>query len=415
MKTNIFFKLCAAIVLVAAVLFSSCDETETILPEVTKIVITNPEGGKMMLGQGVKEKIGYNIFPKEVADSAVIEWSSSDAMVAIVEDDCVKACAPGNAVITAKCGNVRTTFEVRVVDIPVVSFAVPESLVYLYIGFALEVKLDTEPEKADISSLDWEYDKELVELSFKDGKVFFTGLKNGNSKVIVTSDSGESKYFWIIVREASTRVRVTYNKYTDSESFDYEEIDLHENDEFDWYDFFHDPFGGYMGKKDIKIVVADDIDAKNNVSVTSSDSSICQSEFSNSSYLNYVYHTLNGIGGFGTTTITVKVKDELLNLEHKLNFTLKRVAIGIPEEMVVTTHFGMKRIKDGDTISIYYNNESFEINSGYLVKWSVSGGLRLRIPGPDCWSNHAIIVNESGGGTVTVTDQVGKSMSFTVK
>ena len=128
-----------------------------------------------------------------------------------------------------------------------------------------------------------------------------------------------------------------------------------------------------------------------------------------------MYHTLNGIGGFGTTTITVKVKDELLNLEHKLNFTLKRVAIGIPEEMVVTTHFGMKRIKDGDTISIYYNNESFEINSGYLVKWSVSGGLRLRIPGPDCWSNHAIIVNESGGGTVTVTDQVGKSMSFTVK
>lgn len=98
----------------------------------------------------------------------------------------VTAIAPGNTVITVKCGNVSATLDVQVVPIPVTSFSVPKTM-SAYMDMPTPIKLTVEPAKANAASLEWKSDNpEIAEVVIESGKAFVNAKKEGGCKITVT-------------------------------------------------------------------------------------------------------------------------------------------------------------------------------------------------------------------------------------
>lgn len=128
----------------------------------------------------------YATVPESAAATAVMEWSSSDTNIAEVFNGQVTAIAPGNTVITVKCGNVSATLDVQVVPIPVTSFSVPKSM-NAYMDMPTPIKLTVEPAEANAASLEWKSDNpEIAEVVIESGKAFVNAKKEGGCKISVT-------------------------------------------------------------------------------------------------------------------------------------------------------------------------------------------------------------------------------------
>lgn len=128
----------------------------------------------------------YATVPESAAATAVMEWSSSDTNIAEVFNGQVTAIAPGNTVITVKCGNVSATLDVQVVPIPVTSFSVPKTM-SAYMDMPTPIKLTVEPAKANAASLEWKSDNpEIAEVVIESGKAFVNAKKEGGCKITVT-------------------------------------------------------------------------------------------------------------------------------------------------------------------------------------------------------------------------------------
>lgn len=173
--SRLFMRLGAAIT-ATALLIPGCRKDEKTDLTVTEILIVEPASGYLELLQGDSAYILYDVVPSEAIYTAIVEWSSDNEDVATVMNGTVIAYAPGDATITARCGNAQATVAVRVKPVPVTSFTVPETL-FLYTGYETVLEMTIEPEKANAASLDWEYDSEYLSLSFNEGKAVFTGLK----------------------------------------------------------------------------------------------------------------------------------------------------------------------------------------------------------------------------------------------
>lgn len=110
------------------------------------------------------------------------------------------AIAPGNTVITVKCGNVSATLDVQVVPIPVTNFSVPKSM-NAYMDMPTPIKLTLEPAEANAASLLWESDNpEIAEVVIESGKAFVNAKKEGGCKITVTPYNNS---------EASQKIEVT--------------------------------------------------------------------------------------------------------------------------------------------------------------------------------------------------------------
>ena len=142
----------------------------------------------------------YATVPESAAATAVMEWSSSDTNIAEVFNGQVTAIAPGNTVITVKCGNVSATLDVQVVPIPVTSFSVPKSM-NAYMDMPTPAKLTLEPAEANAASLEWKSDNpEIAEVVIESGKAFVNAKKEGGCKITVTPYNNS---------EASQKIEVT--------------------------------------------------------------------------------------------------------------------------------------------------------------------------------------------------------------
>lgn len=142
----------------------------------------------------------YATVPESAAATAVMEWSSSDTNIAEVFNGQVTAIAPGNTVITVRCGNVSATLDVQVVPIPVTNFSVPKSM-NAYMDMPTPVKLTVEPAKANAASLEWKSDNpEIAEVVIESGKAFVNAKKEGGCKITVTPYNNS---------EASQQISVT--------------------------------------------------------------------------------------------------------------------------------------------------------------------------------------------------------------
>ena len=408
-----------AAVTAAALLMSGCGKSENKGLEVTEISIIDPASGHLELQQGDGATIMYDVVPSEAIYSAVVEWSSDNEDVATVTNGSVVAYAPGDAIITVKCGNVQATVSVTVKPVPVTSFTVPETL-FLYTGYETVLEMTIEPEKANASSLDWEYDSEYLSMSFNEGKAVFTGLKKGNTTITVKSEKAGTKTVQVAIKDIESRLVVGYNKRIGSTG-NYKTIMLKDGDEVIWDQIYpssdsYDP----TYYPDITVVVGPDISISKDVKISCSNESICK-EFrplpKGTADKRAAYTMYNG-DGFGTADVTVTAYDKKFETERKLQFKLTREAKGFPGELIVR---GPKSttIRNGDTYRMDKNTSAyFYVDDGYQVKWSVESGnaLTLKHSGDVYWSQYAkaTTTDKTGPVTIKVTDQTGKSMRFTI-
>lgn len=408
-----------AAVTAAALLMSGCGKSENKGLEVTEISIIDPASGHLELQQGDGATIMYDVVPSEAIYSAVVEWSSDNEDVATVTNGSVVAYAPGDAIITVKCGNVQATVSVTVKPVPVTSFTVPETL-FLYTGYETVLEMTIEPEKANASSLDWEYDSEYLSMSFNEGKAVFTGLKKGNTTITVKSEKAGTKTVQVAIKDIESRLVVGYNKRIGSTG-NYKTIMLKDGDEVIWDQIYpssdsYDP----TYYPDITVVVGPDISISNDVTISCSNESICK-EFRplaiGTADKRAAYTMYNG-DGFGTADVTVTAYDKKFETERKLQFKLTREAKGFPGELIVR---GPKSttIRNGDTYRMDKNTSVyFYVDDGYQVKWTVESGnaLTLKHSGDVYWSQYAkaTTTDKTGPVTIKVTDQTGKSMRFTI-
>ena len=406
-----------AAVTAAALLMPGCGKSENKGLEVTEISIIDPASGHLELQQGDGATIKYDVVPSEAIYSAVVEWSSDNEDVATVTNGRVVAYAPGDAIITVKCGNVQETVSVTVKPVPVTSFTVPETL-FLYTGYETVLEMTIEPEKANASSLDWEYDSEYLSMSFNEGKAVFTGLKKGNTTITVKSEKAGTKTVQVAIRDIESRLKVgyymrtgsigTYNTIKDGDEVIWDQI----YPSSDSYDPAYYP--------DITVLVGPDISISKDVKISCSNESICK-EFRplaiGTTDKRAAYTLYNG-DGFGTADVTVTAYDQKFETERKLQFKLTREAKGFPGELVVR---GPKSttIRNGGTYRMDKNTSAyFYVDDGYQVKWTVESGnaLTLEHSGDVYWSQYAkaTTADKTGPVTIKVTDQTGKSMSFTI-
>lgn len=408
-----------AAVTAAALLMPGCGKSENKGLEVTEISIIDPASGHLELQQGDGATIMYDVVPSEAIYSAVVEWSSDNEDVATVTNGSVVAYAPGDATVTVKCGNVQATVSVTVKPVPVTSFTVPETL-SLYTGYETVLEMTIEPEKANASSLDWEYDSEYLSMSFNEGKAVFTGLKKGNTTITVKSEKAGTKTVQVAIRDIESRLVVGYNKRIGSTG-NYKTIMLKDGDEVIWDQIYpsddsYDP--SYY--PDITVVVGPDISISKDVKISCSNESICK-EFrplpKGTTDKRAAYTLYNG-DGFGTADVTVTAYDKKFETERKLQFKLTREAKGFPGELIVR---GPKSttIRNGDTYRMDKNTSVyFYVDDGYQVKWTVESGnaLTLKHSGDVYWSQYAkaTTTDKTGPVTIKVTDQTGKSMRFTI-
>lgn len=406
-----------AAITAAALLIPGCRKNEKNDLTVTEIIIVNPDSRYLDMTQGDGALIQYDVVPSEALTTAVLEWSSDNESVATVMNGYVTAYAPGNATITAKCGNAETTVSVSVKPVPVTSFTVPETL-FLYTGYETVLEMTIEPEKANAASLDWEYDSEYLSMSFNEGKAVFTGLKKGNTTITVKSEKAGTKTVQVAIRDIESRLVVGYNKRTASS---YKTIILKDGDEVIWDQIYpsddsYDP--AYY--PDITVFVGPDISISNDVTISCSNESVCK-EFRplaiGTTDKRAAYTLYNG-DGFGTADVTVTAYDQKFDTERILQFKLTREAKGFPGELIVR---GPKSttIRNGDTYRMDMNTSAyFYVDDGYQVKWSVESGnaLTLKHSGDVYWSQYAkaTTADKTGPVTIKVTDQTGKSMSFTI-
>lgn len=193
------FTAAVAVLLSLACAFS-CKKEKGGGDTLEKIYFVDPASASMVLTQGQTGYIMYATVPESAAATAVMEWSSSDTNIAEVFNGQVTAIAPGNTVITVKCGNVSATLDVQVVPIPVTSFSVPKSM-NAYMDMPTPIKLTVEPAEANAASLEWKSDNpEIAEVVIESGKAFVNAKKEGGCKITVTPYNNS---------EASQQIAVT--------------------------------------------------------------------------------------------------------------------------------------------------------------------------------------------------------------
>ena len=405
-----------AAITAAALLVPGCRKNEKNDLTVTEIIIVDPDSRYLDMTQGDGALIQYDVVPSEALNTAVLEWSSDNESVATVMNGYVSAYAPGNATITAKCGNAETTVTVSVKPVPVTSFTVPETL-FLYTGYETVLEMTIEPEKANAASLDWEYDSEYLSMSFNEGKAVLTGLKKGNTTITVKSEKAGTKTVQVAIRDIESRLVVGYNKRT---AGSYKTIILKDGDEVIWDQIDPSSYSYDPHYPDITVSVGPDISISGNVSISCSNESICK-EFRpmaiGTADKRAAYTLYNG-DGFGTADVTVTAYDQKFDTERKLQFKLTREAKGFPGELIVR---GPKSttIRNGDTYRMDKNTSVyFYVDDRYQVKWSVESGdaLTLKHSGDVYWSQYAkaTTADKTGPVTIKVTDQTGKTMSFTI-
>lgn len=173
---------------------ASCDVTVLIPSEGVTISKT-----ELYLKKGEWEQLTATVTPEDATDK--LEWSSSnDAVAPVTPEGRVTAVGGGEAVITAKAGNMSATCKVMV-SVPVTSVSVKPESATLYVGGeSLALQATVLPEDADIKEVVWESGNTAVATVDANGKV--SPVAEGTA-VITAAAKGTDK-------SASCTVTVTY-------------------------------------------------------------------------------------------------------------------------------------------------------------------------------------------------------------
>ena len=183
---KIIYTLSAAIL--AAFAFSSCEENP--LPKENKVEVTgvtiNTATVNLMVGE--TKQIDFSLTPSG-ANTAMLEWESSDNSIATVKSGAVTGVRNGDATIAVKAiGNDTPLATAKVVvskyDVKTVTIE-PSSLTVI-IGKDVTLTAKVAPDNASFKAVTWASSDEKVAEVDKNGKV--SGKAEGTCKITATAD-----------------------------------------------------------------------------------------------------------------------------------------------------------------------------------------------------------------------------------
>lgn len=183
---KIIYTLSAAIL--ATFAFSSCEENP--LPKENKVEVTgvtiNTATVNLMVGE--TKQIDFSLTPSG-ANTAMLEWESSDNSIATVKSGAVTGVKNGDATIAVKAvGNDTPLATAKVVvskyDVKTVTIE-PSSLTVI-IGKDVTLTATVTPDNASFKAVTWASSDEKVAEVDKNGKV--SGKAEGTCKITATAD-----------------------------------------------------------------------------------------------------------------------------------------------------------------------------------------------------------------------------------
>lgn len=377
-----------------------------------KIYFVDPASATMVITQGRSEQILYATVPEKAADTAILEWSSDDPSIADVINGLVTAVAPGNTVITAKCGNVTASVDVQVVPIPVTSFSVPKTM-SAYMDMPVQIKLTLEPAEANAASLEWKSDNpEIAEVVIEDGKAFVNAKKKGGCKISVYpyGRSDESKEIAVTVYPAAFKLmrksisdESGYVEIPNEDSFDITDIGMPSED----------------GKRSIEMIRVDGGKLlESSVEVYNENSgivSITKRQRSESKILLMVEEQSEA----GAAKISVSLKED--DNVYTKTFTINRQKHDFTSDMKICRMYSETPVNDVEEMA---RNATMQVQMFPAVNavWTSSNESVAKVESASSdgvgFSPWAMIktFGEYGSAEITATDESGEhTRKFTVK
>lgn len=153
---------------------------------VTSISINKSE---LQLEKGQTETLIATVKPDDATDKTVV-WSSSDSGVATVDNDGkVAAIGGGNAIITAKAGNLSSTCAVTVI-VPVESITLDQASITLVEGESITLSAVVKPDDATDKTIIWSSSDSSI-ASVEKGTV--TAQKEGEAIIMAKHGTKEAR------------------------------------------------------------------------------------------------------------------------------------------------------------------------------------------------------------------------------
>lgn len=377
-----------------------------------KIYFVDPASATMVITQGRSEQILYATVPEKAADTAILEWFSDDPSIADVINGLVTAVAPGNTVITAKCGNVTASVDVQVVPIPVTSFSVPKTM-SAYMDMPVQIKLTLEPAEANAASLEWKSDNpEIAEVVIEDGKAFVNAKNEGGCKISVSpyGRSDESKEIAVTVYPAVFKLmRRTisgesgYVEIPDEDSFDIADIGLPD----------------YEGKRAIEMIRVDGEKLEASSVQISSDNpnviSVTKHQRSETKILIFAEEGTE----FGAAKITASLNED--GSTFTKTFTATKGIKPFTSDTKICYMYTDEQVKDVEEMARNATME-VQITPAANARWTSSNEAVAKVTARASGANGASpaaeikTFGEYGSAEITATDESGEhTRKFTVK
>lgn len=377
-----------------------------------KIYFVDPASATMVITQGRSEQILYATVPEKAADTAILEWLSDDPSIADVINGLVTAIAPGNTVITAKCGNVTASVDVQVVPIPVTSFSVPKTM-SAYMDMPVQIKLTLEPAEANAASLEWKSDNpEIAEVVIEDGKAFVNAKKEGGCKITVSpyGRSDESKEIAVTVYPAAFKLM----RRTISGESGY--VEIPNEDSFDIADI---GLPDYEGKRAIEMIRVDGEKLEASSVQISSDNpnviSVTKHQRSETKILIFAEEGTE----FGAAKITASLNED--GSTFTKTFTATKGIKPFTSDTKICYMYTDEQVKDVEEMARNATME-VQITPAANARWTSSNEAVAKVTARASGANGASpaaeikTFGEYGSAEITATDESGEhTRKFTVK
>ena len=379
-----------------------------------KIYFVDPASATMVITQGRSEQILYATVPEKAADTAILEWFSDDPSIADVINGLVTAVAPGNTVITAKCGNVTASVDVQVVPIPVTSFSVPKTM-SAYMDMPVQIKLTLEPAEANAASLEWKSDNpEIAEVVIEDGKAIVNAKKEGGCKISVSpygyGRSDESKEIAVTVYPAAFKLM----RRTISGESGY--VEIPNEDSFDIADI---GLPDYEGKRAIEMIRVDGEKLEASSVQISSDNpnviSVTKHQRSETKILIFAEEGTE----FGAAKITASLNED--GSTFTKTFTATKGIKPFTSDTKICYMYTDEQVKDVEEMAKNATME-VQITPAANARWTSSNEAVAKVTARASGANGASpaaeikTFGEYGSAEITATDESGEhTRKFTVR
>lgn len=214
---KLLFLAVTVICIFAGLGFTSCEKE---VEGVTEIIFTNVKSGKIKLSVGEEFSVKYLVMPEHLQETAEIDWETSDRKVARVRKGVIEAEGPGEATITASCGDTKATILVTVTAVQVDDLDFPSEAIEVYLGATVEVSFkNVTPADGSLTTVEWEvkdYGNGDATVEADDDCIYITGTEKGVAELYGYIDGEEIGHQEIVIKERIpvTSVSVTLSTKT---------------------------------------------------------------------------------------------------------------------------------------------------------------------------------------------------------